>query len=997
MKEKLCRCWARLRANEYLYLTLAFLIPIVIMYVIYIFMTVWPFGKYSCMVLDLNGQYVYYFEKLRDVLTQGGSLLYAWERSLGGEFMGIFAYYLASPLSWIVCLFPKELMTEAILCLLLVKMGLCGFCFGLYLHHRRPGSRFGIVVFSVLYAMSAYGVIQSMNTMWIDAMYLLPLLVMGIERLADAGKYKLFTCVLALTILSNFYIGYMMAIFSVIYYLCYYFSRHSIRRIGRFFRISLRALWSGILAVLISAIILLPALYSLGFGKSDFQNTDYSFLQRFDFLDFFTKLLPGSYDTVRPEGLPIVYCGMLTLLLLPLYFFLPCIKPRRKIAAGTVLVVLLMSMNISTVDIFWHGMSTPNWLNYRYSFVFCFVMLQLAWEVFRHSEQLRYRQILSVGFALLCMIAVVQKFDYAYLSDYYCIWISLGAVGLYLAAFYFVKNKNASRKAGSVCLAVIVTLEMFAAGLCNLSDLDDDVRFGKRDAYAQFMARLRTVTGKINENDDSLFRMEKTLHRKVNDPLALQMNGISHSTSTLNTSVISLLQQMGYSSRSHWSKYMGGNPVSDALLGIKYIITENDVASNVTEKQLYERLYRCAYETEDGLAAYENPYALNILYTVNPVVLSVELDAYQTPFERLNAIVTAMLGSKETVQLFRPVSTEISYEQCTAGYASGHRMYKKTDSAEDASVTLSAKATTPGEYYLYIPSEYPREADLVCNGSAFGSYFGNETRCILDLGTYESGQDILLQLKLKDENLYMRNNVTYIYYLDEALFNNVLLTLAQGNVSVTEHDDTHINGTFLTEQSNELLFTSIPYDTGWHVSVDGKKASVVKTLGALLAVDITGLAVGEHTISMYYLPDCLVLGAGLTVLGCMLFALTILLEYLYRRRRMLRVLSHSGAPLPDGEDDSQQTESALDLPQDLPSAQLDAADEPLPVSALQTDEDDALLQQNEGVSLQELSVLAQESQEAACEQAKCEESDGKPNKKQRRKKKQSQTGPTEKI
>ena len=91
MKEKLCRCWARLRANEYLYLTLAFLIPIVIMYVIYIFMTVWPFGKYSCMVLDLNGQYVYYFEKLRDVLTKGGSLLYAWERSLGGEFMGIFA------------------------------------------------------------------------------------------------------------------------------------------------------------------------------------------------------------------------------------------------------------------------------------------------------------------------------------------------------------------------------------------------------------------------------------------------------------------------------------------------------------------------------------------------------------------------------------------------------------------------------------------------------------------------------------------------------------------------------------------------------------------------------------------------------------------------------------------------------------------------------------------------------------------------------------------
>ena len=115
----------------------------------------------------------------------------------------------------------------------------------------------------------------------------------------------------------------MMAIFSVLYYLCYYFSRHSLRRLGRFAGCSLKALWGGILAVMLSAVILLPAWYSLGFGKTDFQTTDYSFFQRFDFLDFFAKLLPGSYDTVRPEGLPVVYCGMLALLLLPVSFFLP--------------------------------------------------------------------------------------------------------------------------------------------------------------------------------------------------------------------------------------------------------------------------------------------------------------------------------------------------------------------------------------------------------------------------------------------------------------------------------------------------------------------------------------------------------------------------------------------------------------------------------------------------------------------------------------------------
>lgn len=970
MKEKLRQGIARFRSNEYLYLILAFLIPVTVMYVIYVFMSVWPFGKYSCMALDLNGQYVYYFEKLRDVLTQGGSLLYSWERSLGGEFMGIFAYYLASPLSWIVCLFPKAMMTEAILCLLLLKMGLSGLCFGLYLHHRRPGSRYGVVLFSVLYAMSAYGVIQSMNTMWIDAMYLLPLLAMSLERLADSGRFRMFTVVLALTLLSNFYIGYMMAIFSVLYYLCYYFSRHSLRRLGRFAGCSLKALWGGILAVMLSAVILLPAWYSLGFGKTDFQTTDYSFFQRFDFLDFFAKLLPGSYDTVRPEGLPVVYCGMLALLLLPVYFFLPDVKPRRKIAAGVLLVLLIMSMNMSTADIFWHGMSKPNWLNYRYSFAFSFVMLVLAWEAFRRSATVRYRQILSVGFALVCMIVVLQKFDYEYLSNYFCIWISLGALGLILASYYFVKNRAAAKRAGVISLGVVIVLEMFAAGLCNLSDLDDDVRFGKRDAYVSFMRRVRAVTDQINENDGSLFRMEKTLHRKVNDPLALDMKGISHSTSTLNAAVIKLLQQMGYSSRSHWSKYMGGNPVGDSLLGIKYIIEEQKTDGSFTDHELEERLYHAAYETENDLIAYENPYALGILYTAASDVLGVDFEEYTTPFERLNALVTAILGEKETVQLFRMVNTESTYEGCSTSFASGHKKFAKTNADGNATVTLSARATTPGEYFLYIPSDYPREVDLTLNGAAFGTYFGNETRCILDLGTYESGQDLILQMKLKEDTLYLRNNTEYIYYLDEALFNNVMLRLAQGNVNITSFDDTHIAGTFESDAPEGLLFTTIPYDAGWRIQIDGKTVAPVKTLESLLAVDITALSEGEHTITMRYLPDCLLIGAGISLLGVLLFVLTCVLASLYRRRKAAR------AAAPQSTEQQGETEQAAE-PQALaaPLTEEDTAKEEPPTAAPQkeagaeTAADDAPRQTEENAAPPEADTAPNALQTGASEPA----------------------------
>ena len=104
----------------------SFFAPFIGMFVIYSCLTVWPLGKNSVLVLDLNAQYVYYFEQLRRIICDGDSLLYTFRRALGGEFMGMFAYYLSSPFSLLVALFPKENITEALYFILLLKTGFCG-------------------------------------------------------------------------------------------------------------------------------------------------------------------------------------------------------------------------------------------------------------------------------------------------------------------------------------------------------------------------------------------------------------------------------------------------------------------------------------------------------------------------------------------------------------------------------------------------------------------------------------------------------------------------------------------------------------------------------------------------------------------------------------------------------------------------------------------------------------------------------------------------------
>ena len=94
--------------SEYKYISLAAIIPAVLFFLIYLVRGLYPFGNGTVLVLDLNGQYVYFFEALRNKVLEGGSLLYSWSRALGGEFLGIYAYYIASPLSYLICLFPKE-------------------------------------------------------------------------------------------------------------------------------------------------------------------------------------------------------------------------------------------------------------------------------------------------------------------------------------------------------------------------------------------------------------------------------------------------------------------------------------------------------------------------------------------------------------------------------------------------------------------------------------------------------------------------------------------------------------------------------------------------------------------------------------------------------------------------------------------------------------------------------------------------------------------------
>ncbi len=913
-RTKLINGW---RENRFL--VAAFFLPLLIQWMIFIAMEVYPFGSNSVLVLDLNGQYVYFFEELRNKILGGGSMLYTWSRSLGGEFMGIYAYYLASPFSYLIALFPSNHITEGLLVIELLKTGSMGLTMGYYLNKTKKSSRLAVLIFSTCYAVSAYDVVYGHNTMWIDCVILLPLVTLGIEQMIKKRRFLLFVISLSLSLLTSFYIGYMVCLYVAIYFF-YYYLAHATKEENNFWleknhfwRSFLRIGFYSTIAICISMVIVYPAYTSLQFGKSTFSTTNWTISQRFDLMDFFLRFFPGTYDTVRPEGLPLLYCGVIALIFVPMYFICRKYSWQERLMGGAVLVFFFLCMNVSSVDIVWHGFQRPNWLNYRYSFMFVFLMLVFAYKAFTEVNSLDFRFSVFLGGVLVVFLMLVQKQDYEYINDFSCIWLSVLCVVVLTGASYFVRSGKL-RGSGAVVVLILTCLELFGAGLLNIVALDKDVVISSRTSYNSFMEKMYPTVNWVKEYDKSEFyRMEKTIHRKTNDPMTLGFYGISNSTSTLNKAVINLLNSYGYASRSHWTKYLGGTPVSDGLLDIRYMITNKTLDDGVRELLFTDE--------EHNYYVYGNPYALSLAYAVNAEAGELEITDYSSPFVLMNSVLRSMTGDDELTAFNKLNVLDTEMNNISTSFTTKHRKYAKRDDSSPASIvyTVDVKGGVP--VYMCIPTDYPREASLKVNGVSKGAVMGSESDTVIYLGYYDSDQEITVTIELKDDPIYIMTGNDYFFYMDVDECDRAFGEISKGNLDIKSFSDTHITGSVNVPEGRELLFTSIPYDEGWRVFIDGEQRDIVMTHDALLSAKIEP---GEHEVVFDYRPKCYTVGSAVSLAGfialVVLYVLSIFLEKRANTvwsRKNAAALALPGEPLEADANDGAETYDPDDEDEDL--------------------------------------------------------------------------------
>lgn len=985
-----------------LYYVAAFLIPALLTLIAYAFFGIYPFNERSVLALDLNGQYIYYFEAIRDAFWGDGSVFYNWSRNLSGEFMGITGYYLASPFTLIVILMPRSMILEAMMIMQLCKVGAAGLTFCIYAQKSKNVKPMQSILFSTMYAMMSYVAIQLIDPMWIDGPVFLPLIILGVEYLIDDGRKLNYIIPLAIMFVAEFYIGYMIAIFVAIYFFYYLFfgTKRKFSGVGEYFRTFCRMAISTIVVLMCSIFMILPVYNGLSNGKFDFSEPDFSYKNMFQLLELVPTMLPNQYYSVnvdegsRMYGRPEIYCGVLTFVLLPLFFMNKKVKTNRKIGYGLLTVIMIVSMYVKPINMLWHGGQDPNWLPYRYSFLLSFVFVSMAAEIFSNLDGYK----LSVGSVAgtFTGIAVLVAFfnermpKYNYNEDRYKyvatvpykttetyhsktveeLWLGTLVFGVLLAAVYLIyiyfysnAKKQKARNAMTIAVACVVFFEAGYNAYDTFKKINKEVAYSDKSTYTEIMSAPDVVKD-IEAHDNGFYRSEKTFQRCVNDNLAYGLKGISHSSSVMNAKAIKFAEALGYFTQSYETQYKGNNVVADSLLGIKYIVDDSNRNSG-NRSQLdpyYEKAFESSYKNNNGvettLDIYENKDALAIAYAASEDILKLGHLGNDNQFNSMNIFLSTLTGntdfqttengaiiingSKEYYKRLEPEAYEgnsvfdpnqVRHSMYTPTDANGnvdqskaHHAYDALPNAIDPVVNMHITTQYDGPVYMHIDSDFYKGVNIwvstdkdengnYYNHQEYGNYLKDHIRPIVRLGSYPAGTELEVRFtitKTEGSSVYVGQNEHFMfkangglqfYNLDYDAFHADIEQLKQNQfeVDMDKSNDRYLEGT-VNVNEGQMLFTTIPYEKGWTLKIDGKKANDLITeikdeetglihyqnnteaeSGKVIALESTiglKLPAGEHTISMKYTPPGFTLGMFTLILGIGIMVVF----YLYDRK-----------------------------------------------------------------------------------------------------------------
>lgn len=851
-------------------LLLAFAIPLFSMLMVMLIGGYEPFGSLSMLYSDMYHQYFPFWVEFRDALRSGDSLLYNWSVGLGMDYLSLISYYLASPLNLLGALVPAGWTLEFYSLLMPIKLGLASLFFAIFLNRTFKKDDLSISFFGAMYGLCAWALAYQWNIMWLDTFALLPLLALGTIQLLSEKKFVLYTVTLFLSIFSNYYIGFFSCIFVLLLFFCYEICRW--QGVKRFFTDFLRIGCFTVIGIGMTAILALPALA----GLQNTQSSVNSFPEGFRLNIASENTIKGLFDAMRQvagntmgglepsfkEGLPNLYCGVGSMMLAVLFCTSKNTKLRDKICCIVLLIFFMLSCIIRQLDYIWHGFHFTNMIPYRFTFLFSFLVLYMAYRAYLEIHDFKLWQIIVSG--LLCAGLIVcsdSRTDWTYLS------YNIGFMILYVILFILAcrngnhrENMNeqaisdnttvpegsdgaetttskASQKNQvflSICLVCVVVLEIA------MNVLNFGLRFpatgvsnypsGTQDTKA-VIAHMKEL-----EQDTPFYRAETTHSQTLNDGALNDYHGISTFTSSANVKVTEFMKALGYGAKNTYNRYCyeESSPVSNLFLGIKYMI-ERD--GNVADNSYFNTVYNSGnvYLLENnaylplGFLAQPELARFNFNNTDNFVFQNQLFRAATGISEDAWSLIPTVTVEGESVEITSQNGYVCNYQNAGSGAAITYKFVVDRNGL----VCLNFDVTERNSYQVFHNGTqlYSESLSLPQMIAACDVAAGDEISVRL---TCDSGEEGRMTIKAG--------------ILDGSVMRTGHEILNASTLELSSFSNTKIVGTIDCNRDG-VLYTSIPQDGNWRVYVDDDLVEYERIGDAMIGVMMKQ---GQHDVRFEY-------------------------------------------------------------------------------------------------------------------------------------------------
>ncbi len=893
-------------------LALAFCLPCLLMLFVMLISGYEPFGQYSMLYSDMYHQYYPFFVAFRQALRSGESLLHSWSVGLGMDYLGLISYYLASPLNLLSVLVPEGWLLEFFSLLMPVKLGLAGLFFTIFLKGIFGKKDLSIALFGGFYGLCAWTLGFQWNIMWLDTFALLPLVALGTVSLLRDKKFALYTLTLFLSVYANYYIGFFVCIFVFLLFFVYEICRW--RGWKRFLGDLLRIALFSLLAIGMTAILTLPAFAALQTTQSSVNKFPTSFrlniasshtiLGLLDAMRQVTGNMGGAIEPNFKEGLPNLYCGVGSIFLAFLYLMAKNVKTRDKICAVSLLLFFNVSFIIRQLDYIWHGFHFTNMIPYRFSFLYSFVLLYMAYRGWLLRRKFGLWQMLLAGLltglVLSCNKDLTATTDVTLLSlelqlPVYILYNAFFLV-LYTAVFAYGAWKhplkedapeeekrlewtarNSRRENARVLALAFVMVELVATVTAfGLYFPGTNVKnYPKGTEAAASMIRYM----KERERNNLFYRAETTHSQTLNDGALNNYHGVSAFTSSANVKTTEFMKALGYGAKNTYNRYCfeESSPVANLFLNLKYMIERDG-------KEKGSTYFADVHHFKDVHLLENNAY-LPLGFLANRELADLDFGSSNGSFSFQNDLFTAATGVDVPVwHRMQGENTSIIGTGVTITESNQSGFCDYEGAASGSSITYSYISDRDG--FCCIHLDLPKRNDyyVVVNGVELYKETISLPQMIA-VGDLKAGDILDIRIACKDgENSTMTVTAAV---LNDQLFRDGYEVLAAAQMELLAFENTFVEGIINCDREG-LLYTSIPQNGNWTVKVDGQPADITLVGDVMVGVELTE---GSHMVSFRYHNPAFGLGWKIS-LGCGILFLVLIRVFCQPDWQSLRKKHH---------------------------------------------------------------------------------------------------------